>query len=55
MGPASQCPNRESPMPHIVSSGAVTLDIRPLSAYQQQLIDKILSLKSSKWSALIFH
>jgi hypothetical protein len=50
MGPASQSPSRESPKSLIVSSGAVTLDIRPLSAYQQQLIDKILSLKSSKGS-----
>ena len=34
----------------VVSSGPVTLDIRPLSDYQQTLIDVILSLESSGWS-----
>lgn len=34
----------------VVSSGPVTLDIRPLSPYQQQLIAAITSLKSQSWS-----
>jgi hypothetical protein len=33
-----------------VSSGPVRLDIRPLSVYQQKLIDMILSLRSQGWS-----
>ncbi len=33
-----------------VSSGPVTLDIRPMSSYQQVLIDLILSLRSRGWS-----
>ena len=50
MGPASQSPGRESPEALIVSSGPVTLDIRPLSAYQQQLIDRIEKLRSLSWT-----
>ena len=50
MGPAAQSPGRESPKVLCVSSGPVTLDIRPLSAYQQQLIDTILSLRAHGWS-----
>jgi hypothetical protein len=34
----------------VVSSGPVTLDIRPVSAYQQELIDKIVSLRSRGWT-----
>jgi hypothetical protein len=34
----------------IVSSGPVTLDIRPLSAYQQELISTVLSLRSQGWN-----
>ena len=34
----------------VVSSGPVTLDIRPLSAYQQSLIDTVLSLRSHGWT-----
>ena len=50
LGPALQSPGRESPKALIVSSGPVTLDIRPLSAYQQQLIDTILLLRSRGWT-----
>lgn len=42
--------HRSTGMSLIVSSGPVTLDIRPLSAYQQQLISTVLSLKSRGWS-----
>ena len=34
----------------VVSSGPVILDIRPLSAYQQELIDSVLSLRSQGWN-----
>jgi hypothetical protein len=34
----------------VVSSGPVTLDIRPLSDYQMSLIDASLTLRSSGWS-----
>jgi hypothetical protein len=50
LGPASQRSTSETAKGFIVSSGRVTLDIRPLSAYQQQLIDRILSLRSCGWS-----
>jgi hypothetical protein len=50
LGPAPQSPGSESPKALIVSSGPVTLDIRPLSDYQQQLIDAILKLRLSGWS-----
>ena len=50
MGPAPQSPGRESPKVLCVSSGPVNLDIRPLSAYQQQLIDAILTLRSRGWT-----
>jgi len=33
-----------------ICSGLVVLDIRPLSAYQQQLVDTIFSLTSRGWS-----
>ena len=49
-GPLPQNHGRESPKVLIVSSGPVTLDIRPLSAYQQQLIDTVLSLRSRGWT-----
>ncbi len=38
MGPAPQSSPREPAKGLIVSSGPVTLDIRPLSDYQQTLI-----------------
>ena len=50
MGPASQSPGREPAKGLIVSSGPVTLDIRPLSDYQRELIDVILLLRSRGWS-----
>jgi hypothetical protein len=50
-GPASQSPGREHAKGLILSSGPVALDIRPLSDYQQTLIDTILSLRSRGWSA----
>ena len=34
----------------VVSSGPVTLDIRPLSEYQKTLIDTVLSLRSQGWN-----
>ena len=34
----------------VVSSGPVTLDIRPLSEYQQELISTVLSLRSQGWN-----
>jgi hypothetical protein len=34
----------------VVSRGPVTLDIRPLSDYQQTLIDTVLSLRSLGWN-----
>jgi hypothetical protein len=37
-------------MSFVVSSGPVTLDIRPLSAYQQELISTVLSLRSQGWN-----
>ena len=49
-GPLPQRSPREAANGLIVCSGPVTLDIRPLSAYQQQLIDTILSLRSAGWS-----
>ena len=50
MGPASQKSPRESAMSLIVSSGPVTLDIRPLSEYQQELISTVLSLRFQGWT-----
>lgn len=50
MGPASQRSPREPAMTLIVSSGPVTLDIRPLSEYQQMMIDTVLSLRSQGWN-----
>ena len=50
IGPLPQNHGRESPKLLTVSSGPVTLDIRPLSAYQQQLIDTILTLRSLGWT-----
>ena len=49
-GPLPQRPGRESPEVLIVSSGPVTLDIRPLSDYQRQLIAAVLHLRSQGWS-----
>ena len=50
MGPASQSSPREPAMSLVVSSGPVTLDIRPLSEYQQELISTVLSLRSQGWN-----
>jgi hypothetical protein len=50
MGPASHSCPREPAMSLVVSSGPVTLDIRPLSDYQQELIDTVLSLRSQGWN-----
>ena len=50
LGPAQQSPNSIPPKALCVSSGPVTLDIRPVSAYQQQLVDSILSLRSQGWT-----
>jgi|GEM_PF-4199428 len=50
MGPLPQNNGREPPKILIVSIGPVTLDIRPLSSYQQFLIDTIHSLRSQLWS-----
>ncbi len=49
-GPLPQRSPREAANGLIVCSGPVALDVRPLSAYQQQLIDTILSLRSAGWS-----
>ena len=50
MGPAAQSSLREPAKGLIVSSGLVTLDIRPLSNYQRELISIVLSLRSQGWS-----
>ena len=50
LGPLPLNTGRESPESLVVSSGPVTLDIRPLSAYQQTLIATVLSLRSRGWS-----
>jgi hypothetical protein len=50
LGPAPQRSPRESAMSLVVSSGPVTLDIRPLSSYQQELISTVLLLRSQGWS-----
>ena len=50
MGPTSQRSPREPAMSLVVGIGPLTLFIRPLSAYQQQLIDRILSLRSRGWT-----
>ncbi len=50
LGPASQSSPREPAKGYCVSSGPVTLDIRPLSAYQQELISTVLSLRSQGWN-----
>lgn len=34
----------------VVSSGPLVLDVRPLSAYQQDLIDTILRLRADGWT-----
>ena len=49
-GPSPQTPDRVTPKLFSISSGPVTLDIRPLSDYQQQLVETILSLRSRGWS-----
>ena len=43
-------PHQNQQSLYIVRVGPVPLDIRPLSDYQQSLIDSILSLKSSGWT-----
>jgi hypothetical protein len=50
LGPAAQSSPRENAMSLVVSSGPVTLDIRPLSAYQQELISTVLLLRSQGWN-----
>lgn len=50
MGPASQSSGRKPKKRTTVSSGPVTLNIRPLSAYQQELISTVLSLRSQGWN-----
>ena len=50
MGPAAQRSPRAPAKGLVVSSGPVTLDIRPVSPYQQQLIETILPLRSIGWS-----
>jgi len=50
MGPAAQRSPREPVKGLVVSSGAVTLDIRPLSDYQKLLIRSILTLRSRGWN-----
>ena len=49
-GPTPQNPPDSPQEAHIVSIGPVSLDLRPLSAYQQASIDTILSLRSQGWS-----
>ena len=49
-GPAPQSPAESPQTAHIVSIGPVSLDLRPLSAYQQASIDTILSLRAQGWS-----
>ena len=46
VGSPPQTTSQDRVTPHIVRIGPVPLDIRPLSDYQQSLIDTILSLKS---------
>ncbi len=41
---------RYSPELFCVSSGPVTLHIRPLSPYQRTLIDTILELRNAGWN-----
>ena len=50
MGPAPQSSPREPAVSLVFSSGPVTLDIRPLSDYQQQLISIVLSLRLQGWT-----
>ena len=50
VGSHPQTPSLNRLIPHIVRIGPVPLDIRPLSDYQQSLIDTILSLKSNGWT-----
>lgn len=45
-GPAAQRPGRESPEVLIISSGPVVLSVSRLAPAQQQLIHRILSLRS---------
>ena len=50
VGSPPQTPSLVRLTPYIVKIGPVPLDIRPLSDYQQSLIDTILSLKSNGWT-----
>jgi hypothetical protein len=50
LGPAAQSSPREPTTGLIVSSGPVTLEIRPLSDCQKELISTVLSLRSRGWS-----
>ena len=48
-GPLLQRSSTESPKTLTISSKPLVLDIRPLSDYQQTLIDTILRLRSEGW------
>jgi hypothetical protein len=50
LGPAQQNSSRNTAKTLRVTIGPLTLDIRPLSPYQQSLIDIIHSLRSQSWS-----
>jgi hypothetical protein len=50
MGPAPQRSSRDPAKGLVVSSGPVTLDIRPLSVYQEKLVSAINELRSHGWS-----
>lgn len=50
LGPASQKHPRNTAKNLSVSIGPLTLDIRPLSSYQQSLIATINTLRSLSWS-----
>ena len=48
-GPQAQRSSREPTKSLCVSSGPLTLDIRPLSAHQETLVQTILQLRSDGW------
>ena len=50
MGPAQQSPGKESPEVLIVSSGPITLDIRPLSDYQKMIVSSLFKLRFRGWN-----
>jgi hypothetical protein len=49
-GPQAHRSPREPAKQLIVSSGPVVLSVRPLSAYQQTLLDTIARLRSNGWN-----